>query len=120
VNETTRLCHWRIPATHFLESWSDARAFDGTVTIVQPLIEPLYAGVSAHELLDAFVRQPPRSAYEIVRATWQAGTSEADFEKDWRKVLSDGVTPGVGGGLVHETETANPSRPSFTTNPEPL
>ena len=45
-----------IPATHFLEIWSDVRAFDGTVTIVQPLIEPLYDGVSAHELIDAFVR----------------------------------------------------------------
>ena len=64
-------CQWLIPATHFLESWSDTRAFDGTVTIVQPLIEPLYAGISAHELIEAFVQQPVRSAYEIVRATWQ-------------------------------------------------
>ncbi len=42
-DETSELCHWHIPEAHFLESWSDARAFDGTVSIVQPLIAPLYA-----------------------------------------------------------------------------
>ena len=41
--------HWHLAATHFLESWSDTRAFDGSISIVQPLIETMYAGVSAHE-----------------------------------------------------------------------
>ena len=90
ANETSVRCQWLIPATHFLESWSDARAFDGTATIVQPLIEPLYAGISAHELIDAFIQQPVRSAYEIVRATWQQNAPAADFEGQWRKALSDG------------------------------
>ena len=40
----SELCHWHIPETHYLESWSDARAYDGTVTIIQPLIAPLYDG----------------------------------------------------------------------------
>ncbi|MEP7249556.1 MAG: TAT-variant-translocated molybdopterin oxidoreductase [Spartobacteria bacterium] len=99
-NETSRLCHWLIPATHFLESWSDLRAFDGTVTIVQPLVEPLYEGVSAHQLLDAMLRQPARTAYEIVRATWQEGNSTSTFEPQWRTVLSDGVSPGLGGEVT--------------------
>ena len=85
ANETSARCQWTIPATHFLESWSDVRAFDGTVTIVQPLIEPMYAGVSAHELIGAFVEQPVRSAYEIVREFWANGDRSADFETRWRK-----------------------------------
>src|ERR1044071_6205057 len=50
-DETSERCHWHLPETHSLESWSDARAHDGTVTILQPLIAPLYEGRSAHEVL---------------------------------------------------------------------
>ena len=110
ANETSWRCQWTIPATHFLESWSDVRAFDGTVSIVQPLIEPMYAGISAHELVEAFVQQPARSAYEIVRANWQGNAPIPEFEKTWRKALSDGViktTPRSGGFQTAElTETA--------------
>src|SRR5262249_58086980 len=52
-DETSALCHWQVPEAHFLESWSDARGYDGTVSIVQPLIAPLYGGKSAHDLLAA-------------------------------------------------------------------
>jgi MoCo/4Fe-4S cofactor protein with predicted Tat translocation signal len=90
-NETSRLCHWQIPATHFLESWSDLRAFDGTLAIVQPLIEPLYNGVSVHELLDLFLQRGPRSAYDIVRQTQPSGS--ADTEKEWRGLLAAGFAP---------------------------
>lgn len=90
-NETSRLCQWRLPATHFLESWSDLRAYDGTVSIVQPLVEPLYEGISAHGLLDAFVTQPARSAYDIVKATQQQGNNTPEFETSWQKTLSDGL-----------------------------
>src|SRR5262249_29511465 len=67
ADETARLCDWHIPATHELEAWGDARAFDGTVTIVQPLIMPLYQGRSAYELLAALQGQIGQSSYEIVR-----------------------------------------------------
>src|SRR5438045_8398671 len=50
-DETSALCHWHVPEAHFLEAWSDARGHDGTVSIVQPLIAPLYGGKSAHEML---------------------------------------------------------------------
>ena len=70
-DETTQLCHWHVPATHYLETWGDTRSYDGTVTIMQPLIEPLYDGKSPHELLAVFSEQYDRKPYEIVRSYWQ-------------------------------------------------
>ncbi len=111
ANETSALCHWHLPAAHFLESWSDVRAFDGMVSIVQPLVHPLYDAVSAHQLLDAFVQASPRSAYDIVRATWQQGNPGETFESRWRSLLSDGVTPGVGGELKSRPVTSEAAVP---------
>ena len=71
-DETARLCHWHIPAAHYLEAWSDARTIDGTVSIVQPLIQPLYGGKSAHEIIATLSDRPERAGYDIVREYWQA------------------------------------------------
>src|SRR5207244_275146 len=90
-NETSRLCHWLIPAAHFLEAWSDACAFDGSISVLQPLIEPLYANVSVHEMIGALDERPVRSAYEIVREFWRSRNQTPQFELDWRRALSDGV-----------------------------
>jgi molybdopterin-containing oxidoreductase family iron-sulfur binding subunit len=92
-NETSRFCHWHIPAAHALESWSDARAFDGTVSLIQPLIEPLYDGKTAHEVIDAMAQPPGRPAYDILRAYWQT-QNWPTFEKSWRQALNDGVIAG--------------------------
>lgn len=92
-DETSELCHWHIPEAHYLETWSDARAYDGTVSIIQPLIAPLYRGKSAHELLAAFTSQPERSGYDIVRDYWRSRNSSGDFEQFWRKALHDGLVP---------------------------
>jgi len=70
-DETAALSHWHIPALHPLESWGDTRAYDGTVSIVQPLIEPLYGGRSAYELLALLLGRPGQTSYEIVRSYWQ-------------------------------------------------
>jgi len=94
-DETSALCHWHIPAAHFLETWSDARAFDGTASINQPLIEPLYAGRSSHELLDALMQTPVRNPYDIVRDFWKTQNLWTDFEKGWRKALHDGLIAGT-------------------------
>ncbi len=94
-DETSELCHWHVPEAHSLETWSDARAFDGTVTVTQPLIEPLYGGKSAHELLSVFLDDPPRGGRDIVRAFWRKMTKEADFESFWRRSLHDGMVPGT-------------------------
>src|SRR5882672_3493074 len=69
-DETSDYCHWHIPESHYLEAWSDTRAYDGTVTIVQPLIEPLYQTKSAHELLAVFTPQYDRKPYDIIREYW--------------------------------------------------
>ena len=69
-DETSELCQWHIPEAHYLESWGDTRAFDGTASIIQPLISPLYSGKSAHEVLAAFLNEPERPGYEIVRDYW--------------------------------------------------
>ncbi|MDT4965282.1 MAG: hypothetical protein QOJ64_19, partial [Acidobacteriota bacterium] len=71
-DETAELCHWHIPESHYLEAWGDTRSFDGTVSIVQPLIMPLYASKSVHELLAVFSGQSDRAGYDIVREFWRA------------------------------------------------
>ncbi|HEX7138299.1 MAG TPA: 4Fe-4S dicluster domain-containing protein, partial [Vicinamibacterales bacterium] len=96
-DETSALCHWQIPEAHFLEAWSDARAYDGTASIVQPLIAPLYGGRSAHELLAVMTDRPEKSAYEIIREHWKV---DPKADGNWRKWLHDGVIP----------ETAFPAR----------
>src|SRR4029079_14602385 len=89
VDETSALCHWHIPEAHFLEAWSDGRGFDGTVSIVQPLIAPLYGGRSAHEVLAAMSDRPERSAHDLIREFWKVDKDE----RTWRKWLHDGVVP---------------------------
>ena len=120
-NETSEVCHWHVPAAHYLESWGDTRSYDGTVTIMQPLIEPLYEGKTAHELLAIFSDQYDRKPYDIVKTYWQtqrgnlvqanqgqqtpAPASAAtpapaaspapsqDFEAWWRQAIHDGFIP---------------------------
>ncbi|MGH9220512.1 MAG: molybdopterin oxidoreductase, partial [Vicinamibacterales bacterium] len=115
-DETARLCHWHVPAAHYLEAWSDARTIDGTVSIVQPLIQPLYGGKSAHEIVATLSERPERNGYDIVREYWSAFAASgrfgetgspakplaasqpaAEFERAWRKWLHDGVIAGSAG-----------------------
>jgi molybdopterin-containing oxidoreductase family iron-sulfur binding subunit len=115
-DETAFNCHWHIPEAHYLESWGDVRAHDGTVSLIQPLIAPLYRGKTASEVLRILGGQPERSAYEIVRSHWRAvfdgaeavreelrgyadlasstGQAAGDFEAWWRRILHDGWIPG--------------------------
>ncbi len=109
-DETARACGWHVPESHYLEAWSDARAFDGTASIVQPLIAPLYNTMSVHELLAEMTGRSGAKGYEIVREYWKdrgrngavripaerdrAG-ADRDFETFWRTSLNDGVVPGT-------------------------
>jgi molybdopterin-containing oxidoreductase family iron-sulfur binding subunit len=88
-DETGQIAHWHIPAAHPLEYWSDARSYDGTVSIVQPLIEPLYGGHTAHDVFQALLNEPLLSSYEAVRETWRPAI-KGDFEVGWRKALHAG------------------------------
>lgn len=90
IDETSEVCHWNIPQAHAFEHWSDAPAFDGTVSIIQPLIAPLYGGKSAHELLSAFTENPEKSTYESVRDYWRAKHTGADYETWWKRSVHDG------------------------------
>ncbi|MBM3460343.1 MAG: molybdopterin oxidoreductase, partial [Armatimonadetes bacterium] len=119
-DETASLCHWHVPQTHYLESWSDIRAYDGTASLVQPLIEPLYECHSPHELLALLTGVGPRPPYELVREHWMrmwgmavpgpaagpAGSPmRADsgprlvpsdaFESRWHEALNKGVIAGT-------------------------
>ena len=92
-DETAQRCTWHLPETHYLEAWGDARAYDGTLTIQQPLIAPLYEDChSATEVLAALATGRDQSAYSLVRATVSGvlGTESA-----WRTALHDGFVPGT-------------------------
>jgi MoCo/4Fe-4S cofactor protein with predicted Tat translocation signal len=93
-NETAAWCHWHIPEAHYLESWSDARAYDGTVSIVQPLIMPIYSGKTAHEIVNILLDQADQSAHDTVQGYWRAQHSGADFDDFWQIALHDGVMAG--------------------------
>jgi molybdopterin-containing oxidoreductase family iron-sulfur binding subunit len=99
-DETALQCHWHLPEAHYLEAWSDTRTFDGTATIVQPLIAPLYKGRSAHELLSVLTHQLRTPGYEIVRDYWRKhwqgrGEKAASFEEFWQTAVHDGVVKGT-------------------------
>ena len=93
-DETSELCHWHVPEAHPLEAWSDARAFDGTASIVQPLIAPLYEGKTAHEFVAAFSAEPGLTGHEILRARWKKAHPGLDFEAWWNRALHDGLIEG--------------------------
>ncbi|MCU1339117.1 MAG: 4Fe-4S ferredoxin, iron-sulfur binding domain protein, partial [Bryobacterales bacterium] len=99
-DETAAWCHWHVPQAHYLESWGDTRAWDGTTSIVQPLISPIYDGKTASEVLsvvlaDAFPNQADRSAHDTVRAFWENQHKGKDFTGFWQTSLHDGVIAGT-------------------------
>ncbi|MGH9501519.1 MAG: TAT-variant-translocated molybdopterin oxidoreductase [Terriglobales bacterium] len=94
-NETAELCHWHVNEAHYLEAWGDARACDGTVSIVQPLIAPLYDGKSAYELVAMLSGQADTGGHEIVQSYWKQQHPGADFDAFWRKSLHDGWVEGT-------------------------
>src|SRR5262249_14226003 len=89
-NENREIAPWHIQETHFLETWGDARSFDGTYSVIQPLIAPLYRAHSAFEVLTAFSDKPAATAYDAVRERMKAMPGGADLDKFWRKSLNDG------------------------------
>ena len=100
-DETAELCDWHIPEAHFLESWGDVRAFDGTVSLQQPLIAPLYDGRQAIEVLAALNGAPGRTPLELVKDYWtrtftgsaftdRNGAAFANVDAFWRATLHEG------------------------------
>src|SRR3954462_9679729 len=94
-DETAYSCDWHLSATHYLEHWSDARAVNGMVSIIQPLIQPLYESHSAHEVLAMLNGQGDAAGYDVVRSYWQGqfkGTGT--FDAFWRRSIHDGFVAG--------------------------
>ena len=106
-DETAAHCQWHIPATHFLESWSDARSIDGTVSIVQPLIQPMYGGKSVHEIVAAMSDRPERAGYDIVKEFWQANAPKT-------------AAPAPAAAVVRPAEAAQPAPPRAAGAPSPV
>jgi MoCo/4Fe-4S cofactor protein with predicted Tat translocation signal len=98
ADETARLTTWFVPRAHDWETWSDARAYDGTCSILQPQALPLFDGVSAHELLGLYASAARMSAEQAVRATW-ATHMERDFGRQWSEALAAGVVAGTASAI---------------------
>ena len=95
VDETASKAEWHIPRAHYLESWGDARALGGPVSVIQPLILPLFGAKSDLEVVGLMAVDADLSGYDIVRETWQQTIlADGDFDKQWNRVLHDGLLAG--------------------------
>jgi molybdopterin-containing oxidoreductase family iron-sulfur binding subunit len=108
ADETAQLCPWHLPLSHSLESWSDARAVDGTVTIIQPMVAPRYDSRSVHKIVDLLLGVTGATSDAAVRATWQAKFGEA-FDERWTRALHDGFVADTQAGPL--TVSAKPAPP---------
>ncbi|MFY1826359.1 TAT-variant-translocated molybdopterin oxidoreductase [Myxococcus fulvus] len=100
-DETSAHADWFVPAAHPLETWSDGRSVDGTVSIAQPLIQPLFAGVPEAELLAMFLDEPFRPAYQLLRDYWRGQSANAaDFEARWETWVSQGFIENTASAAV--------------------
>jgi len=111
-DETGALCEWQLPLAHPLESWSDARAVDGTATILQPVVSPFYDVRSVHSVLAKLLGEVDQTSDAAIRETWQARIGDA-FEARWKQALHDGfvegaasfITAAPGGNTITTTNT---------------
>src|SRR5215204_1145789 len=135
VDETATLCQWNLPEAHAFESWGDARAFDGTVTVMQPLIAPLYEGRTLPEVLATFIEaQSGKSGHDLVKDYWvrahaglnggwtitdPTGASFKSSDSFWKHVLHDGFVPGTeaGGRTTEGGNVAAPAAGAATSSP---
>jgi molybdopterin-containing oxidoreductase family iron-sulfur binding subunit len=93
ADETAKYCHWHISGTHYLEQWGDTRTFDGTVSLIQPLISPLYGGHTESELIEFFVNENEATSYALTQRYWQQSHA-GDFKSWWDRSLHDGFIAG--------------------------
>jgi MoCo/4Fe-4S cofactor protein with predicted Tat translocation signal len=128
-DETSALCHWHVPQAHELESWGDARGYDGTATVIQPLIAPLYSGKSEVDFLAVLNAQASKPSHDFVHDYWQSQLpNETQFEAFWEKTLRDGVVAGTAyapkqvtlkAGIGAETPATIPQGLEIVFRPDP-
>ena len=105
-NETSKATLWGVPMAHAWETWGDARAYDGTATILQPQALPLYQGTSMHRMLALFTGSTPASTLDIVQATWKSRLG-ADFAQGWHDALANGVVPNTASPKINVSLSPN-------------
>jgi molybdopterin-containing oxidoreductase family iron-sulfur binding subunit len=115
-NETSALCTWHLPRAHYLEAWGDTRSSDGTINLAQPLIEPLFGGRSAIEVLALLLGEERTKGYDIVREAFRprvqaAAGDSAAFEKAWRQALHLGFVEGSADPLTTPPDTGRTPAP---------
>ncbi|HEY3664355.1 MAG TPA: 4Fe-4S dicluster domain-containing protein, partial [Polyangiaceae bacterium] len=129
-NQTSDACHLRAPAAHVLESWLDTRSLDGTTSIVQPLIAPLYGGRTSSEVLAAMLGADQASAHDLLRSFWRE-QHPADFDSFWETTLARGTventripaiaSPSLSWGWLSQLTESAPQSPgielSLTADP---
>ncbi len=96
ANETAGSSQWLVPSRHPFESWGDARAHDGTISLVQALIEPLHEGSTPPEILALVAGEPRPDARALLRELWRGRVPDRDFEAFWRDTLKLGLVFGSG------------------------
>ena len=106
VNETAAAAKWHLPEAHYLEAWGDTRTTAGVAAIQQPMIEPLYGGKSAIELIAELTGSADKRGYQVVKNFWSAQLPAAGRENAWRKALNDGVVPTAPAPAVSPTLNA--------------
>src|SRR5437870_12117526 len=94
VDDTSFGAEWHIPRAHCLESWGDAGAVGGTLSVMQPLILPLFGGRTPVAVPGLMVGDKDRPGYDIVRDTWKPILGETDIDTKWNRVLHDGLLAG--------------------------
>ena len=90
-NETAQGVHWFVPSAHYLESWGDARAYDGTASIIQPLIAPLYSGKTGDEVLAVLTGDLDPHAHALLQRAWRERVGSAHFDAFWDDTLHRGL-----------------------------
>ena len=92
ADETAEISTWHLPLPHRLEDWSDARTPDGTPTIIQPVIQPLYDTRSMHSIVDGITSDQPAYPRDLVRQTWGAELASNDA---WNAAQKQGFVQGM-------------------------
>jgi molybdopterin-containing oxidoreductase family iron-sulfur binding subunit len=106
-SETSARSHWHVPEAHALESWGDCRAFDGTVTIQQPLIAPLYGSKTQLEVLATLAGKADQTGHDLIREYWRSRVNRPDFDAFWEKALHDGIVPDTAAPVKNVTPRAD-------------
>src|SRR6184192_2600523 len=113
---TSALSHWHIPLAHYLESWGDALTSGGDYLSIQPMILPLFGGLSEIELLNALLGGPKTEGPELVQESFRATNPLGDFQTAWSRFLHDGFASHVQPRDQTASFNANAIRPQFQSS----